>query len=126
MIRQQGKGTYVASHSAEKTYFPYLSLTPISGKIVEVEAKLFNISIEIASKRICEIIKLPENTKVFKLTRGLVINSINTIFEDIYIPTNKFEKLNKKIIDDYNCMLYSMYESEFKIKITSVGEKLGH
>ena len=53
-----------------------------------------------------------------------MINSENVIFEEIYIPFDRFEKLNKKIIDEYNCMLYSMYEREFKIKITSVLEHI--
>jgi GntR family transcriptional regulator len=41
-VRQQGKGTFVASHSEERNKFPYLRITPDRGAIDRVEATLID------------------------------------------------------------------------------------
>src|SRR3954462_4863867 len=40
LVRQQGKGTFVASHSEERNQFPYLRMTPDRGALDDVAARL--------------------------------------------------------------------------------------
>src|SRR6185436_12083827 len=42
LVRQQGKGTFVASHAEERSQFPFLRITPDRGALDQIEATLID------------------------------------------------------------------------------------
>jgi DNA-binding transcriptional regulator YhcF (GntR family) len=44
LVRHQGKGTFVASHSEERSQFPYLSIAPDKGALGDLTAQLLELS----------------------------------------------------------------------------------
>ena len=54
LVRQQGKGTFVASHSEERSQFPYLRITPDRGDLDSLAATLVDcrkVKLDAASAR---------------------------------------------------------------------------
>ena len=43
LVRQQGKGTFVASHAEERSQFPFLRITPDDGALEELDAQLIDL-----------------------------------------------------------------------------------
>lgn len=46
------------------------------------------------------------------------------VYEEIRLPTSLFESVSEAVIEKYDCMLYSMYESAFDVRIVGVEERL--
>ena len=124
LVRQQGKGTFVASHSEERSQFPYLSIRPDRGSLDALAATLLEcrrVKLDSASAR---KLGLPGGAGAFLLTRTLAISGKTVIYEEIRLPASAFKNLSAEVIDRHHCMLYSMYETEFDLRILHVEEQI--
>jgi GntR family transcriptional regulator len=124
LVRQQGKGTFVASHSEERSKFPYLRMTPDRGALDDVEAVLIDcrkIKLDAVSAR---KLGLPAGAGSFLITRVMSISGKKAIYEEIRLPAARFKGLSADIIEQHHCMLYSMYEQEFDVRILHVEEQI--
>jgi GntR family transcriptional regulator len=124
LVRQQGKGTFVASHSEERSQFPYLRITPDRGALDDVAATLLDcrkVKLDSASAR---KLGLDAGTVAFLVTRVMSIASRKAIYEEIRLPATRFKALSAQIIEQHHCMMYSMYETEFDVRILHVEEQI--
>ncbi len=124
LVRQQGKGTFVASHSEERSQFPYLRISPDRGGRDSLAATLIDcrkVKLDTASAKKLE---LAAGASAFLVTRVLAISAKNAVYEEVRLPAIQFKGLTVETIERYHCMLYSMYESEFELRILHVDEQL--
>lgn len=124
LVRQQGKGTFVASHSGERSQFPFLRITPDRAKLESLSASLIEcrkIKLDAASAR---RLGLATGAAGFLVTRALVISGRKVAYEEIRLPATHFRGLTADAIERHHCMLYSMYESEFDVRILHVDEQI--
>lgn len=124
LVRQQGKGTFVASHSEERSKFPYLRITPDRGALDDVAARLIDcrkVKLDAASGR---KLGLPAGASAFLITRVMSISAKKAIYEEIRLPAARFKGLSVETIEQHHCMLYSMYETEFDVRILHVEEQI--
>jgi len=124
LVRQQGKGTFVASHSEERSQFPYLRISPDRGSLDSLSATLIDcrkVKLDSASAKKLD---LASGAGAFLITRLLAISGKNVVYEEVRLPATQFRGLTVEIIGHYHCMLYSMYESEFELRILHVDEQV--
>ena len=125
LVRQQGKGTFVASHSEERSQFPYLRITPDRGALDDLAATLLDcrkVKLDAASGK---KLGLAAGSGVFLITRVMSISSARkAIFEEIRLPATRFKGLSAETIQRHHCMMYSMYETEFDVRILHVEEQI--
>lgn len=124
LVRQQGKGTFVASHSEERSRFPYLRISPDRGALDSLAATLIDcrkVKLDGASAKKLD---LASGAGAFLVTRVLAISGTNAVYEEVRLPATRFKGLTLETIERHHCMLYSMYESEFGVRILHVDEQL--
>jgi GntR family transcriptional regulator len=124
LVRQQGKGTFVASHSEERSQFPYLSITPDRSRLESLSASLIECrktKLDAASAR---RLGLATGASGFLVARVLAIAGQKVAYEQIRLPATPFRGLSTETIERHHCMLYSMYESEFDVRILHVDEQI--
>ena len=124
LVRQQGRGTFVASHSEERSKFPYLRITPDRGAIDDVSATLHDcrkVKLDAASAK---KLGLAGRASAFLITRVMTISARKSIYEEIRLPAVRFKGLSAATIERHHCMLYSMYETDFDIRILHVEEQI--
>ena len=124
LVRQQGKGTFVASHSEERSQFPYLSITPDRSRLESLSASLIEcrkVKLDAASAR---RLGLATGASGFLIVRTLSISGVKVVYEEIRLPAAPFRGLSLDTIERHHCMLYSMYESEFDVRILHVDEQV--
>ena len=125
LVRQQGKGTFVASHSEERSQFPYLRITPDRGALDDLAATLLDcrkVKLDAASGK---KLGLAAGSGAFLITRVMSISSARkAIFEEIRLPATRFKGLSAETIQRHHCMMYSMYETEFDVRILHVEEQI--
>ena len=124
LVRQQGKGTFVASHSEERSQFPYLRITPDRGALGDVAATLLDcrkVKLDAASGK---KLGLAAGSGAFLVTRTMSISAARAIYEEIRLPATRFKGLSAETVERHHCMLYSMYETEFDVRILHVEEQI--
>jgi GntR family transcriptional regulator len=124
LVRQQGKGTFVASHSEERSQFPYLRITPDRGPLERLEATLLDCHKAKLDAAAAKKLGLATGSSAFVVTRVLSIAARKAIYEEIRLPATRFRGLSAATIERHHCMLYSMYETEFDIRILHVEEQI--
>ncbi len=124
LVRHQGKGTFVASHSEERKNFPFLRITPDRGSLETVSASLIDfwrIKLDPDSAR---RLSASEAASAYLVRRLLSPAGRSVVYEEIRLPAAIFEGLTAETVDLHHCMLYSMYESAFHVRILKVDERI--
>ena len=124
LVRHQGKGTFVASHSQESTKFPFLRITPDSGVVEEVDARLLDFWRIKLDGQSAGFLNVAEGSSGWLIRRILAPEGEESIYEEIRLPGSSFETIEESMIYDHQCMLYSMYESIFNVRIVYVEERV--
>ena len=124
LVRQQGKGTFVASHSEERSLFPYLRITPDRAELRSVSAELVDCRKTKLDAASAKRLGLSSGAGGFLVVRTLAISGVKVAYEEIRLPAAAFRGLSRETIERHHSMLYSMYESEFDVRILHVDEQI--
>jgi GntR family transcriptional regulator len=145
VIRRQGKGTFVATHSARQVQTRFLRLVPDSvgennpgsdtyaenGKNILVDRIITACSRERATKDIAKALNLKTGDPVVYIQRVLAYKdkdgkgqSIPTILEDIWLAGSSFKGLNLERLAESKAPMYAMFEAEFGVNMVRASEKI--
>ena len=143
VIRRQGKGTFVATHSARQVQTRFLRLVPdqadqangnsdtysANGKDILVDRTITACSRERATKDIAKALRLKTGDPVVYIQRVLAYKdgksqSVPTILEDIWLAGSSFKGLNLERLAQSKAPMYAMFESEFGVNMVRASEKI--
>ena len=124
LVRHQGKGTFVASHSEERTKFPFLRIRPDLGDVEALSASLLDMWRIKLDKKSAGSLGLAEGASGWLIRRLLSPAGKAAVYEEIRLPVSEFEAISESVIEKHDCMLYSMYEAAFDVRILYVEERL--
>lgn len=127
VMRRQGKGTFVATHSAQQVQYRFLKLHPDVGDL-EGEGRAQRTILECkrlrASAEIARLLALRSGDTVVQVRRILAFSGIPTILEDIWLPGNAFKGLTAEQMASYKGPTYAMFEADFGVRMVRADEKL--
>ena len=121
LVRQQGRGTFVASHAGERSQFPFLSVTPDTGALKELAAQLLDLE-RVRDPASARVLGLAPGSGIFLLTRILRLNGKPVCYEEVRLPAPRFKGLTRALIEQHECMLYSLYETRFGVRMLQAEE----
>jgi GntR family transcriptional regulator len=124
LIRHQGKGTFVASHADERGKFPFLRMTPDRGELKDLTGELLDFRKLRADASSGRLLRLPAGASVYLIRRILLLAGSKICFEEVRLPANRYKGLSAAIVEEHECMLYSMYETGFGIRILHADEQV--
>jgi GntR family transcriptional regulator len=124
LVRRQGRGTFVASHANEHTQLGFLRIGPDDGDVETLKAELIDCRRVKADAAGARLLDIETGAPVMRLRRSLAINDQRVIYEEARVPADMFPGLDSLLLEQHRCMLYSMYESAFQVKIVAAEEKL--
>jgi GntR family transcriptional regulator len=124
LIRYQGKGTFVASHADERDNFPFLRMTPDRGELKGLTAELLDFRRLRADAGASRLLQLPAGASVFLIRRVLLLAGIKICYEEVRLPAARYKGLSVTVIEEHECMLYSLYETRFGVRIVHAEEQL--
>lgn len=127
VMRRQGKGTFVATHSAQQVQYRFLKLHPDVGDL-EGEGRARRTILECkrvrAPAEIARLLALRSGDTVVQVRRVLAFSGIPTILEDIWLPGQAFKGLTAEQMASYKGPTYAMFEGEFGVRMVRADEKL--
>ncbi|HUL40958.1 MAG TPA: GntR family transcriptional regulator [Burkholderiales bacterium] len=124
LIRHQGKGTFVASHTEERRQFHFVRVTSDKGGIIYPEGELLECRRGKADNSISKLLEINNGASLVIIKRLLNVAAKPVMLEEIRLPAALFKRLNAEVINRHACKMYSMFESEFGIRITQVVEQI--
>jgi GntR family transcriptional regulator len=124
LIRRQGKGTFVATHNEEGIKLRFLRLTAASGQKEALQNELISCSKGRADNRIAKVLEIKAGAALIEIKRLLTFSGRPLIYDHIVVAAAPFKGLNNTRIEENQGSLYSMYETEYGIRMIRAEERL--
>lgn len=127
VVRRQGKGTFVATHSEQHVQYRFLKLMPDAGDRADegpahreiVDCKRIRAPAEVA-----RALALRAGDPVVQVRRVLSFGGVPAILEDLWLPGNAFKGLNAEQMTGWQGPTYAMFEVEFGVRMVRAEEKI--
>jgi len=117
------RGPFVASHAHARSQQSFLRLIPDEGALEGLEATLIGLRRVRADAASARLLELPAGATLVRLRRTLSINGERVLFEEARLPADLFQGLDADVVERHRCMLYSMCESAYHVKIVAAAER---
>ena len=124
LIRRQGKGTFVATHNEEGIKLRFLRLTAANGQKEVLQNELISCNKAKADAHFAKILELKASAALIEVKRLLTFSGRPLIYDHVVIPAAPFKGLNSTRIEENQGSLYSMYETEYGIRMIRAEERL--
>lgn len=127
VMRRQGKGTFVATHTERQVQYRFLRLVPDrSNANAEgpAQRQVLECKRVRASADIARALALRAGDAVLQARRVLSFGGAPTILEDIWLPGQAFKGLTAQELSDYQGPTYAMFEIKYGVRMVRAEEKL--
>jgi len=120
--RRQGKGTFIAENTQERTLFRFFRIARPGGKRMTPER--VDETVKVRASRASERTKLglARTDRVVEIVRIRHIEKVPSIHETIVLPAGLFAGIEKRAALPNS--LYSLYQSDYGINIVAAHEEL--
>lgn len=125
VVRRQGKGTFVATHTEERTsLFRFLRIRRNEGGEVAPVSRLLDVRRAKPAADVARLLALKPGEGVLVLRRVLDYDGAPVVLDEITLPAALFRGLTKARYDQYRGSMYSFFEAEFGVRMLKAQEKI--
>lgn len=124
LIRHQGRGTFVASHSRNQHFFNFFNVVRHDGKKSYPKVELVSFSKCKADPLTCKKLEISTKAKIFQFTNVLSLNDEACIVDVIALPELHFAGLTEQLLRNRNTTLYTFYQEAFGINVIRTEEHI--
>jgi GntR family transcriptional regulator len=123
LVRQQGKGTFVATHKDPGSYFRFLRLLPNDGETRFSQSVPLECWRAKAGADVARILALETGSPITIVRRLLKLGDEPVVFDEIYLPSELFPDLSLEILRSAES-LYSLFETRYGVRMIRADERL--
>ena len=125
VVRRQGKGTFVATHSEQHVRYRFLKLVPDSGeREAPAQRSILECRRQRASAEVARALALRTGDAVLQVRRVLSFGGVPTILEDLWLPGTAFKGLTADQLAAHQGPTYALFEVEFGVRMVRAEEKI--
>lgn len=124
LIRRQGKGTFVATHSDPRSFYRFLRLVPDDARAVHAVSDPFFCDLLDASAEVAGALGLMSGEKVVHVGRLLRFEGEPVVLDQIYLVAELFSGLTLEALRGGERSLYSLFETDFGVRMIRAEEHL--
>ncbi|MES2423891.1 MAG: GntR family transcriptional regulator [Pseudomonadota bacterium] len=127
VVRRQGRGTFVATHSERQVQYRFLKLVPDAGDTDTegpAERHIVECKRQRATADVARALGLRSGDAVLQVGRVLSFASIPTILEELWLPGGPFKGLTAERLSEHRGPMYAMFEAEFGVRMVRAEEKI--
>lgn len=124
VVRRQGKGTFVATHSEQQARYRFLRLRADDGSKEAAQRRVIDCRKQRAPSEVAQALGLKTGDPVLQVRRVLSFKSIPAVFDDIWLPGAPFKGLTTARLMDYPGPMYELFETEFGVQMIRAEEKI--
>jgi GntR family transcriptional regulator len=124
LVRRQGKGTFVATHSEERTQFRFLRIHADSGEKEYPKSEVIDCKRGRASVEIAHAIELRPGAPVYTVKRVLSFSGRPLVLDELVVSAALFKGLTAERLNDFEGSLYGFFESQYGLRMIRAEERL--
>jgi len=124
LIRQQGRGTFVASHNREREVFYFLHVVPQHGPKQYPEVQLQAFARGKADRMTAEALAIEPGDSVIRIRNVLRLDGVPVIVDDIALPALRFAGLTERQFGERRSTIYNLYQEAFGISVVKTRERV--
>lgn len=124
LVRRQGKGTFVATHSEEKVQYRFLRLMPDDGESSPIEREFIDCRRLRAPAEVARALDLKSGDAALQIRRLLFFKRQPVVLDDIWLHGTLFKGLTAERLSEYRGPMYALFETEFGVRMIRAEEKL--
>lgn len=132
LVRRQGKGTFVATHTEQHVRYRFLKLVPDDGdqnREGPAQRNVLECRRTRASAEIARALALRSSDAVMQVRRVLSFTGqdgaqVPTILEDLWLPGGPFKGLTAERMASFRGPTYALFESEFGVRMVRAEERI--
>jgi GntR family transcriptional regulator len=132
LVRRQGKGTFVATHTEQHVRYRFLKLVPDDGDLSRegpAQRAFLECKRTRASAEIARALGLRSGDAVMQVRRVLSFAADGgaqtpTILEDLWLPGGPFKGLTAERMAGFRGPTYALFETEFGVRMVRAEEKI--
>lgn len=125
VIRRQGKGTFVATHTEERSsLFRFLRIRDNNGRELTPTSRLLEVRRGKAAADVAKLLALKVGDAVLVLRRVLDYGGAPVVLDEITLPAALFRGLTKARYDAYRGSMYAFFESQFGVRMLKAQEQI--
>ena len=124
VIRRQGKGTYVATHTEPKHQYRFLRITPDKGEKIHPKTTFIDVKRVKANTEIAGALELRAGAPVTAIRRLLVFAGKPVILDEVVVPSALAPNLTIEKIQESLGSIYSFFETTYGMRMIRAEERL--
>jgi GntR family transcriptional regulator len=124
LVRRQGRGTFVATHSADRFLFQFFHVERSDGlrEVPQVELLAFARE-RLEDDDAAAALALKPGDPVFSIENRLVLQGRPVVHDRIVLPALLFKGLTERRLRERPGTIYQLYQSEFAITVVRAVER---
>ena len=124
LVRRQGKGTFVATHDDPRFVYRFLRLVSDDGDDTPAVSDPLSCSLVPASGEVAAVLGLKPGDSVVYVERLLHFRDKAIVLDQIYLVAELFGGLTLEMLRNSERSIYSLFESDFGVRMISAEEHL--
>jgi GntR family transcriptional regulator len=124
LVRKQGKGTFVATHSEERTQVRFLRILSDSGEKEAPRSEVIDCKRGRASAEVAKAIDLKPGASVYVIKRLLSFSNRPVILDEIALSAVLFKGLTAQRLNEIQGSFYSFFEIHYGLRMVRAEERL--
>jgi len=124
LIRQQGRGTFVATHNRDRLLFYFFHVVAEEGPKEYPDVRLQQFAKGKADRVAADKLGVEIGDAVFRIRNLLRLGGAPVIVDDIVLPAVRFPGLHEKQFRERPSTIYNLYQEAFGISVVRTSERL--
>jgi len=124
LLRQQGRGTFVAQHSQDRYLFSFFHIVGKDGRKEFPQVRFLKCGHENADAFATEALAVKVGARLIHLSNELSLSGEVVALDEIFLPAALFPGLTEQRLRERTTTLYQMYQVEFDVSVVRASERV--
>jgi GntR family transcriptional regulator len=124
LVRQQGRGTFVATHNASRLMFQFFRIVRDDGERQLPEPELVAFERGRAEANEAQALRILTGDRVIRVRNLLKLAGAPIVLDDIVLAQSRFPDLTEKVFRSRDNTIYNLYQTRYGINVVRAAERL--
>jgi GntR family transcriptional regulator len=124
LLRQQGRGTFVATHTEDRTLFFFFHIVGKDGRRELPLTEMLSFRRSVARTEDAVRLKIQRGSRTLRIRNVLKLGAKPVIFDDIVVPAALFPGLDEDGFAKRDGTIYGLYQARYGINVIRISERL--
>jgi GntR family transcriptional regulator len=128
LLRHQGRGTFVATHTPDRTLYYFFHMIGKDGSREVPETELLSFRTARAGATEESQLRIERAGRVFRIQNALKLGGRPVVFDEITVPAALFPDLDEEVFRAREGTIYGLYQARYGVSVIRISERLsaGH